>query len=48
MMADRRLLFVIVAVALSLGGCSSINWQGAYNDWAESVCRENGSQCAEP
>jgi len=44
-MTGWRYVFVILATSLGLAGCADVNWQGAFDDWAESICREEGYGC---
>jgi hypothetical protein len=46
-MRAMRIMSIVLAAALGPSGCADINWQATYDDWARSVCREDGVACEE-
>jgi hypothetical protein len=44
MRAARRALLAFAAV-FGLAACAHVNWQATFEDWARSVCHEDGVEC---
>jgi hypothetical protein len=40
-------VFLALVAVISLAGCAHVNWQATFDDWARSVCREDGGECEE-
>jgi hypothetical protein len=44
-MRGFRRVFLALGAVTSLAGCAQVNWQATFDDWARSVCREDGAEC---